>query len=250
MERAEWLKKWRGMAEDLYDHIAPAYWDKFGLGMDDMHRKFMEKFLGRLQAHSMILDAACGAGLYDAMLHEAEHSVLGVDQSKSMLVQARQHYPEERFPRLRYEKLGLQEMQFQAEYNGIICMDAMEHICPEDWPAILRNFYKALKPGGVLYITVDALKLPGDAVAYEQAKAMGLPVMFGEIVDELDEVYTEAMGMEAVKTALIGERLDHSVYHFHPAMEQVREWYRQVGFSIEEEESDGDYVYVLARKDG
>jgi hypothetical protein len=45
-----------------------------------------------------------------------------------------------------------------------------------------------LKPGGVLYFTLD---LGGDYVeeAYERAKALGLPVVFGEVADKVEEAY-------------------------------------------------------------
>jgi 2-polyprenyl-3-methyl-5-hydroxy-6-metoxy-1,4-benzoquinol methylase len=249
MERAEYLKKVRAMAEALYDHGAPVYWVNWGLAPDPTHRQFMEKFLERLGAHSAILDAACGAGLYDGMLDEAGHRVLGIDQSGNVLARAQEHYPQEHFPGLQYTKLGLQEMDFQATFDGIICMDAMEHICPEDWPRILTRFNRALKPGGVLYVTVDAQKLVEDSKAYEQAKAMGLPVVFGEVVDELDAAYAEAMALEALElNTLSYERLDHSVYHYHPSMEQVRTWFDQAGLSIEEEGIWDEYVHILARK--
>jgi hypothetical protein len=44
-ERAEWLKKMRAQAEALYDHLAPAYWVKFGLYANAAHRQFIEMFL-------------------------------------------------------------------------------------------------------------------------------------------------------------------------------------------------------------
>ena len=102
MERAEWLKKMRVQAEALYDHIAPAYWVKFGMRPNATHRQYLEKFLGRLAAQSAILDAACGAGRYDGILLEAGHRVLGIDQSGSMLARAREIFPQERFANLRY----------------------------------------------------------------------------------------------------------------------------------------------------
>jgi 2-polyprenyl-3-methyl-5-hydroxy-6-metoxy-1,4-benzoquinol methylase len=143
----------------------------------------------------------------------------------------------------------LQELDFQAAFDGIICMDAMEHICPEDWQVILAHFKRALKPGGVLYVTVDAQKLDEDGKAYERAKAMGLPVVFGEVVDELDAAYAEAMALEALElNTLSYERLDHTVYHYHPSMEQVRVWSDQAGLSIEEEGIWDEYVHILARK--
>ena len=249
MERAEWLNKVRAQAEALYDHLAPAYWAKFGLYPDATHRQFIEKFLGQLDAHSVLLDAACGAGLYDGMLLEAGHSVLGIDQSAGMLARAREHFPQERFPRLRYARMGMQEMDFRAEFAGVICMDALEHVCPEDWPGIVARFQKALRPGGMLYVTVDAAELGEYREAYERAKAMGLPVVFGEVADELDAVYAQAMALEALdERALSGERLDLSVYHYHPFMEQVRTWFDQAGLAIEEEGTGDEYAHLLARK--
>jgi len=149
VERAEWLKKMRAQAEALYDHLAPAYWVTFGLYANAAHRQFIEKFLGRLGAPGVILDAACGAGRYDGMLLEAGHAVLGIDQSCSMLARAQVVFPQERFPGLRYAKIGLQEIDFQAKFDGVICIDALEHVCPEDWPGVLARFQKALRPSGV-----------------------------------------------------------------------------------------------------
>ena len=249
MERAEWLKKVRAQAEAAYDHYAPAYWVKFGLYPDATHCQFIEKFLGRLGAQSAILDAACGAGRYDGMLLEAGHSVLGIDQSSKMLAQAREHFSQERFPRLRYAKVGLQEMDFQAEFDGVICMDAMEHICPEDWPEIVARFQKALRPGGMLYVTVDAEELGDYREAYERARAMGLPVVYGEVADELDALYAQAMALGPLDAgAICGERLDLSVYHYHPSLEQVRAWLAQAGMAIEEEGTGDEYAHFLARK--
>ncbi len=253
MERTEWLKKIRIMAEALYDHGAPVYWVKYGLDMTPIHRKFMQAFLGQLNGPGTILDAACGAGLYDGMLVEAGHTVLGIDQSTGMLNQARDHYPKDQYPNLHYLKMGLQEMNFQEAFDGSICMDAMEHICPEDWPTILAGFYKALKPGGPLYITIDAMLADEYRESYERARAMGLPVVYGEQVDDLEAAYNIAMQQDLLEpNALSGERLDHTVYHYHPTMAQVREWYTQAGFTIVEEtlanEPGEEYTHVLARK--
>jgi SAM-dependent methyltransferase len=106
MERADWLKQMRSMAEALYDRLSPQYWVRFGLSEDNTHQKYLQKFLERV-APGVILSAGCGAGRYDGLLLEAGHSVVGIDQSAGMLARAREHFPEERFPKLRYEKVGL-----------------------------------------------------------------------------------------------------------------------------------------------
>jgi len=246
VERAEWLKKVRAQAEAAYDHYAPAYWVKFGLYPDATHCQFIEKFLGRLGAQSTILDAACGAGRYDGMLLEAGHSVLGIDQSSKMLARAREHFPQERFPRLRYAKVGLQEMDFQAEFDGAICMDAMENICPEDWPGILRRFWAALKPGGVLYFTVEVPDAKEVQTSYERAKAMGLPVVFGELADQVQASYERVKALQS--PGMPGDLAGVAVYHYYPSFEQVRTWIAHAGLAIEEEGTGNGYEHFLVRK--
>ncbi len=244
MDRAEWLKQMRDKAEGLYDLGSSEYWVNWGLDMDATHQEFLRKFLGRVAPHSRLLSAACGAGLYDGLLLEAGHSVVGIDQSAGMLARAREH-----FPAVRYEKVGLQEMDFREAFDGATCIDALEHVCPEDWPVILRRFQTALKPGGVLYFTVDRRDAdePDELqAAYERAKAQGLPVVYGEVADQVDELY------ERVKTfgwaALPRELADMTVYHYCPSLEQVRAWLEQAGFAVEEEGTGKWYEHFVVRK--
>lgn len=240
MERAEWLKQMHGMAEALYDHVSPQYWVTFGLYENETHRIYLQKFLDRVPPHSRLLSAACGAGRYDGVLLEAGHSIVGIDQSAGMLARAREHFPE-----VQYVKMSLQEMDFHEAFDGVICMDAMEHICPEDYPVILRGFQKALKPGGVLYFTADRAESPDFELEayYQRAKALGLPVVFGEVADE--EAYERAMEQPNVA----GEQADIAVYHYYPPLEKVREWIDQAGLAIEEEgEGSGPYHFVVRKE--
>ncbi len=113
-------------------------------------------------------------------------------------------------------------------FDGVICMDAMEHICPEDYPGILRGFQEALKPGGVLYFTADRAEEPDFdlEVYYAQAKALGLPVVFGEVAQEAIE--------QRVKENLeVPEEGNDPVYHYYPPLAQVRAWIDQAGLAIE-----------------
>ncbi len=246
MERAEWLKKMRAQSEALYDRFAPIYWVKWGVHPGETHLQFIQKFLKLLRAESNLLDAGCGAGMYDGMLLEAGHHVLGIDQSGKMLARAREIYPAERFPKLQYQKVGLQEMDFHAKFDGAICMDAMEHIFPEDWPGIVTRFQEALKPGGVLYITVDGTPKEESQRSYERSRAMGLPVVFGEVADQIDFLYPKIMAMDWRE--ITGDLADPAVYHYHPPLEQVRDWLTQAGLEITEEGTGDGYFHFLARK--
>jgi 2-polyprenyl-3-methyl-5-hydroxy-6-metoxy-1,4-benzoquinol methylase len=251
MDRTEWLKQMRIKTEALYDYGAPLYWVKWGINDSDneAHREYLQIFLGRVAQMGDILSAACGAGRYDGILCEAGHNVLGIDQSAGVLARARQHFPQERFPRLRYEKIGLQEMDFHAAYDGIICIDAMEHVCPEDYPVIMRAFCEGLKPDGLLYFTAEthetALEDGEDLEeAYRNARAQGLPVVPGEVVDEFDSAFSKAMSQLEVP----GEIEHNAVYRYYPALDQVQAWVEQAGLIIVEEGYGNALYHIIARR--
>lgn len=127
-----------------------------------------------------------------------------------------------KFPEVPIEKLGLQELSFRDAFDGITCVDAMENVFPEDWPRVLRNFHRALRPHGLLYVTVE---LPEDDLpaVFRAAVEAGLPVVEGEWVHE-------------------------GAYHYYPTMERVRTWVDEAGFDVLEEAADDGYHHVLARK--
>lgn len=252
MERSEWLRQMREQAEALYDHLSPLYWVTFGKYENAAHRAFLRKFLDLVKEArgagepGAILSAACGAGRYDGLLLEAGHSVLGIDQSARMLAQAREHFPRERYPQLRYEKMGLQEMDFVEAFDGAICVDALEHVPPEDYPGILRGLQEALKPGGVLYFTVDQADAGEIQASYERARARGLPVVFGEVADKVEQAYQQARALG--RPLLHGELADAAVYHYYPPLEQVREWVMQAGLAVIDEGAGSGYYHFIARK--
>lgn len=241
MERSEWLKLMQKRAEDLYDRFSYRYWDTWGLVIEETHRIYLQKFLERVAPPGRILSAACGAGRFDGMLLEAGHDVVGIDQSAGMLASAKEHLPQ-----VDYKKMALSEMNFRETFDGAICMDAMEHICPEDYPGILLGLQQALKPGGILYFTADREEEPDfDLQMYfEQGKALGFPIVFGEVADEA--AFEQAMAMEP--KAAPDELIDRAVYHYYPPLEKVREWIDQAGFAVEEEGAGSGFHHFVVRK--
>lgn len=78
------------------------------------------------------------------------------------------------------ERVGLQEITYVSEFSAATCVDAMENVCPEDWPLVLGNLASALKKDGHLYLTVEVIAEDELEEAYRKAREMGLPVVFGE----------------------------------------------------------------------
>jgi SAM-dependent methyltransferase len=222
MDRITWLNEMRHACEEQYDtRWAPLYGEKWGLYRNTTHQQFIREFLSRLPSSRMILDAACGAGRYLPFLLEKNHSIVGIDQSQGMLARARA-----KFPGVQFEKIGLQEMAYREVFHGAICMDAMENVCPEDWPLVLSNFHQALKPQGYLYFTVETIENADESElkqAFNKARQARLPVIYGEWPDE-------------------------GGYHYHPTTQQVKAWAQQTGFEILKD-GDGDiYYHLLVQK--
>jgi ubiquinone/menaquinone biosynthesis C-methylase UbiE len=220
MDRNSWLKQMRQEAEDSYSEFWASKYDlEGGVYSNASHQQFIRKFLSLLPQPGALLDAACGTGRYTGMLLDAGHTVIGVDQAQGMLDQARTKYPS-----VHFEKVGLQEMTFQDVFDGAICMDALEHVCPEDWPPILHNFHRALKTSGIFYFTVEIADENDVELAFRQGQELGLPMVHGEWW------------------------INTELYHYYPSMAQVRDWLQQAGFEIIEEGEGDGYHHFIARR--
>jgi ubiquinone/menaquinone biosynthesis C-methylase UbiE len=186
----------------------------------------VERFLSMLPPGGRVLDAACGTGKYFAMVLASGRSLLGADHSGAYLANA-----EAKFPEASTGKHDLQDLPYRDEFDGVMCVDAMEFVPPEDWPGILGRFRRAVRPGGWLYVTVELLPEDRMRELNEEARRSGLPVLGREVMWDQPDGY----------------------YHHYPTMEQVRAWVLDAGFVIQEE-TEGPwhgegyaYHHVLAR---
>jgi ubiquinone/menaquinone biosynthesis C-methylase UbiE len=220
MDRQAWLRERRQTAEERHDTIhAFTYDDQYG-EIGPIHRRFVTDLVASCPPGGTVLDAACGTGKYFAMVLDAGRRVVGTDQSTGMLARART-----RFPAVPLERVGLQELAFDGEFDSVMCIDAMENVPPEDWPRVVANLRRALRPGGLLYLTVEEVDDQELDQVFAEATAKGLPVVRGEESGE--------------------------GYHYYPSRDQVAAWLAEAGLQVEAEgESPGDgygYLHLLAR---
>jgi SAM-dependent methyltransferase len=224
-DRGAWLRELRRVNERQEDALADDFDALYG-EIEPTHRAFIERFLSRLPPDGRVLDAACGTGKYFPAVLASGRQLLGVDHAGAYLAKAAA-----KFPQVPTDKHDLQELPYQGEFDGVLCMDAMECIPPEDWPPVLERFHRALRPGGWLYLTVELARQDQVRAANQSARRSGLPVVDGEVVwDEPD-----------------GD------YHYYPSVQQVRAWLADAGFAVDQETEapwhDEGYAYhhLLAR---
>ena len=96
----------------------------------------------------------------------------------------------------------------------------------------------------MLYVTVVLAEADGVKKAYERAKGQGLPVVLGELADEVEEAFERALGLPAE----LADPADEAAYHFCPPLEQVRAWMGQAGLVIEKEGTVSWYAHFVVRK--
>lgn len=219
MDRCELLKEKRRLAEERMNTLfAPIYDENWGARIEPSHQAFIAKFLMQCVPGCTVLDAACGTGKYWSLILASGRTVTGIDQSQEMLKRA-----QAKFPTMPVRKLGLQELSDADTFDAVICMDAMENIFPEDWPIVLRNFYRALRPQGLLYFTVELADPKEIKAAFEKGQQMGLPVVQGEWVHE-------------------------GGYHYFPSIIQVKRRVNEAHLNILDETAGDDYHHFIARR--
>jgi SAM-dependent methyltransferase len=222
VDRTAWRRERRQITEERFDTLYAATYDQDDVPITPTHRRFVTDLIERCPPGGRILDAACGTGKYFAMLLDAGRQPVGADQSGGMLAQARR-----KFPHVAVEKVGLQELSYTAEFDGVMCVDAMENVFPEDWPRVLANLRQALRLGGHLYLTVEQIDQRELEAVFVEATTQGLPVVRGE--------HTSRGGG----------------YHYYPRLDQVAAWVRDAGLQvIEDGHSEGDgygYYHLLSK---
>jgi SAM-dependent methyltransferase len=225
-DRAAWLRNLRRVDEQQEDALAADFDARYG-EIQPTHQAFVEQLLSRLPPDGRVLDAACGTGKYFPMVLASGRRLLGVDHAGAYLATAAT-----KFPQVPTAKHDLQDLPYQSEFDGVLCVDAMEFVPPEDWPPVLERFRRALRPGGWLYLTGERAGAEAVRAGNEAARRLGLPVVNGEVIWEESDGY---------------------YYHYYPAMRRVRAWLAAAGFAIQEEvqgpwHAEGyAYHHVLAR---
>jgi SAM-dependent methyltransferase len=225
-DREAWLRDLRRVDERQEDDLAGDFDARWGQ-IEPTHQAFVERLLSRLPPDGRVLDAACGTGKYFPMVLASGRQLRGVDHAGAYLANAAI-----KFPQVPTHKSDLQDLSYQGDFDGVMCVDAMEFIAPEDWPPVLERFRRALRPGGWLYLTVELAPVDRVRAGNEAARRSGLPVLDGEVIWGEPDGY----------------------YHHYPSMRQVQVWLTDAGFAIQEE-AEGPwhpegyaYHHVLARR--
>lgn len=101
------------------------------------------------KGNERFLDVGCGDGKLSAEMTRSlpEGYILGIDLSEEMIIFARNHYPQEKFPNLAFMQINASELTFDSEFDVVFSNAVLHWIrAPE---TTLKVFWRSLKPNGV-----------------------------------------------------------------------------------------------------
>jgi ubiquinone/menaquinone biosynthesis C-methylase UbiE len=142
--------------KDGYNAIANRY--LAGRTRDSEDVRLLIEFMEQLPENARVLDAGCGAGIPISRMLSERFRVTGVDFSEAQIELARKNVPDARFLCQDMTKLDFPESTF----DGITSYYAIIHIPREEHQALLANFHRMLKPGGVALLCLGAEHLIDD----------------------------------------------------------------------------------------
>lgn len=110
----------------------------------------LKDLIQHVKPQNKILDAGCGNGRLFQLLRHKNINYLGIDNSQSLISEAKQKYPNASF-----QIMDLLNMQFEPEtFDIIFCIAALQHIPSKKFRLqVLRDFNHFLKPNGLLIMT-------------------------------------------------------------------------------------------------
>lgn len=130
-----------------YDKYAEKYF-QINNSIDEI-KNLLEIFVENLNGEK-ILDVGCGHGRDAKFFSDLGYEITGVDLSEKLLEIARKNAPKAEF-----YLMDMRNLAFPSDYfDGIWACASFLHIPKKDSRKTLDEFYRVLKPNGLLYLSV------------------------------------------------------------------------------------------------
>lgn len=142
------MKPYVNQTRQGYDQVADEYARRIfhELEHKPWERAFLDRFARRVQGLGPVCDIGCGPGHVIHYLHQQGVQGLGIDLSPRMVELARELSPDIEFRQGDMTALAVED----ETWGGIIAWYSLIHIPREDIAEVLREFWRVLRPGGLL----------------------------------------------------------------------------------------------------
>ncbi len=119
-------------------------------------RRALKQWEQDRQGVQFVLDAGSGFGQYDYYIgsRHRDWKVKGVDVKEEQIEDCNNFFQKIGLKNVHFAEADLTKFSEPEAYDLVLCVDVMEHI--EEDEKVLRNYYQALKTGGMLLISTPS----------------------------------------------------------------------------------------------
>lgn len=151
----ESLRSVHRKTRQAYNLAAQKYHDLFHdeMNQKEYDRRLLDDFALRFTKGSLLCDAGCGPSAHiGRYLFDKGVGVVGVDIADRCIELARKHNPG-----MDFERGDIARLAFDAEsFDGIVSYYSIIHTPKRYMRAVFSEFYRILKPDGIVLIAVKA----------------------------------------------------------------------------------------------
>ena len=149
-----------------------------------------DSFLTLLTPGSLILDFGCGSGRDSRYFLQKGYQVEACDGSEEMVKAASQNAG------IPVKKMLFSELDEENRYDGIFACASILHVPSKELPDIITRMKKAVKSGGILYISFK----------YGPFEGIRNGRYFTDLTEEsLQAILDEVGGLEIIRTGITGD---------------------------------------------
>ncbi len=155
-------------------------------------RKEIKNFFKSRDRQINVLDAGCGFGQYSYFIARKfkNSNVIGVDINEDRIKESEKFARGAKIENLKFEIADLENLNYEEVFDLILAVDVLEHI--EDDVKVLKNFYRALKKGGLLIISTPSSLGGSDVHSEEETSFIEEHIRHGYSYDEIKSKLEEA----------------------------------------------------------
>lgn len=140
--------------QSSYDRVAAEYAARIAGELEGkpFDRELLDRFAALVGGGGPVADVGCGPGHVARYLSDRGVDVLGIDLSEGMVAEARRLHSEIEFRQGDMRALDVPD----GAWAGIVAFYSIIHVARGDAVAVLREFRRAVRPGGWLLLAFHA----------------------------------------------------------------------------------------------
>jgi SAM-dependent methyltransferase len=187
-------------------------------------KKQLKNWLITANNTKSVLDAGSGFGQYVYYLGRKNPGlkILGVDVKDEQIADCNTFFKQIGFKNTHFEVADLTKLNFTNLFDLVLCVDVMEHI--EEDVLVLKNYFSALKPGGMLLISTPSDQGGSDVHEHDHEEGA---------VGFVDEHVRDGYGITELDTKLRSAGFTKTEIHYQYGMPGKISWKLSMKYPIQ-----------------